>query len=46
MGCRAACARSGRLKTRALPTERTIAGVCREVGATVRGDVKFRDMNN
>ena len=42
---RAACARSGRLKTRALPTERTLARVCREAGATVRRDVKLRDMN-
>ena len=42
---RAACPRSGRLKTRALPTERTLARVCREAGATVRRDVKLRDMN-
>ena len=42
---RAACARSGRLKMRALPTERTLARVCREAGATVRRDVKLRDMN-
>ena len=41
---RAACARSGRLKTRALPTERTV-GVCREAGATVRRDWKLQDVN-
>ena len=42
---RAACPRSGRLKRRALPTEITLARVCREVGATVRRNVKLRDMN-
>ena len=30
---RAACPRSGRLRTRAVPTERTLARVCREAGA-------------
>ena len=42
---RAACARSGRLKTRALAPERTLARVCREAGATVRFNAKLRDMN-
>ena len=42
---RAACARSGRLKSRAMPTERTLARVCREAGAVVRTNVKLRDMN-
>ena len=37
---RAACARSGRLKSRAMPTERTLARVCREAGAVVRTNVK------
>ena len=40
---RAACARSGRLKRRAMPTERTLARVCREAGAVVRTIVKLRD---
>ena len=42
---RAACPRSGRLRSRALPTERTLARVCREAGATVRVNAKLRDMN-
>ena len=42
---RAACARSGRLKTRALAPERTLARVCREAGATVRYNARLRDMN-
>ena len=42
---RAACPRSGRLKRRAVPTEITLARVCREAGATVRRNVKLRDMN-
>ena len=33
---RAACPHSGRLRTRALAPERTLARVCREAGATVR----------
>ena len=37
---RAACPRSGRLKSRAQAPERTLARVCREAGATV-----LRDMN-
>ena len=32
----AACPRSGRLRTRAVPTERTLARLCREAGASVR----------
>ena len=42
---RAACPRSGRLKRRAMPTERTLARVCREAGAVVRTNVKLCDMN-
>ena len=42
---RAACPRSGRLRTRAVPTERTLARVCREAGAFVRVNAKLRDMN-
>ena len=42
---RAACSRSGRLKTRALAPERTLARVCREAGATVRYNAKLRDMD-
>ena len=42
---RAACPRSGRLKRRAVPTEITLARVCREAGATVRRNVKLRDTN-
>ena len=37
----AACPRSGRLRSRALPTERTLASVCREAGATVRLNAKI-----
>ena len=42
---RAACPRSGRLKSRAQAPERTLARVCREAGATVRFDAMSRDMN-
>ena len=42
---RAACGRSGRLRTRACPTERSLARVCREAGATVRFNTMLRDMN-
>ena len=42
---RAACARSGRLRSRALEPERTLARVCREAGATVHVNAKLRDMN-
>ena len=42
---RVGCPRSGRLKRRAVPTEITLALVCREVGATVRRNVKLRGMN-
>ena len=42
---RGACPRSGRLKSRAVPTEHTLARVCREAGAVVRSNVKLRDMN-
>ena len=41
----AACARSGRLKSRTVPTEKTLARVCREAGATARTNVKQRDVN-
>ena len=40
-----ACPHSGRLKRRAVPTERTLARECREAGATVTRNVKLRDMN-
>ena len=36
---------SGRLRTRAVAPERTLARVCREAGAIVRTNVKLRDMN-
>ena len=42
---RAACPRSGRLRTRAVGPERTVARVCREAGTTVRTNTKLRDMN-
>ena len=42
---RAECLRSGRLRTRAVPPERTLARICREAGATVRCNAKLRDMN-
>ena len=42
---RAACPRSGRLKSRAQAPERTLARVCREAGATVRFNGMLRDMN-
>ena len=42
---RASCTRSGRLKRRALPLERTVGRICREAGATVRQNVKLRDLN-
>ena len=41
----AACPRSGRLWSRAVGPERTLARVCREAGATVRCNVRLRDMN-
>ena len=42
---RAACPRSGRLRTRAGPPERTMARICREAGATVRFNTRLREMN-
>ena len=42
---RAACPHSGRLRTRALAPERTLARVCREAGASVRCNAKLFDMN-
>ena len=42
---RAACPRSGRLRSRAVAPERTMARICREAGAIVRVNVKLRDMN-
>ena len=42
---RGACPRSGRSRSRAFATERTLARTCREAGATVRVNVKLRDMN-
>ena len=42
---RAACSRSGTLRTRAIASEKTLARVCREAGATVRCNCKLRDMD-
>ena len=42
---RAACPQSGKLRTRAVGPERTLARICREAGARVRCNVKLRDMN-
>ena len=42
---RAACLRSGPLRVRAVFSERTLARVCREAGATVSCHTKLRDMN-
>ena len=42
---RAACSLSGRVKRRATPTERALARVCREAGATVRLNAYLKDMN-
>ena len=42
---RASCARSGRVKKRATPTERIVGRIFREAGATVRQNVFLRDMN-
>ena len=41
----AACSHSGRLRTRAVAPEKTLARICREAGATVRANVKLRDLN-
>ena len=41
----AACMRSGRVKKRAVPTERTVARIFREAGATVRMNAFLKDMN-
>ena len=40
---RGACPRSERLKSRVVPTERTLVRVCCEAGAVVRSNVKLRD---
>ena len=42
---RGACPQSGRLRTRAIGPERTVARICREAGAVVRTNMKLRDMN-
>ena len=42
---RAACMRTGRVKKRAMPTERVLARVFREAGARVRFNAFLRDMN-
>ena len=42
---RGACPQSGRLHTRAIGPERTVARICREAGAVVRTNMKLRDMN-
>ena len=42
---RAACTRSGRIKRRGMPIERTLARVCREAGATVKPNVMLVDLN-
>ena len=41
----AACPHSGRLRTRAVAAEKTMARMCREAGATVRANANLRDMN-
>ena len=41
---RAACARSGKLKTRAQASERSLARVCLGAGATVQYNARLRDM--
>ena len=41
---RRACTRSGRLRSRAVSTEKSLARVRRETGATVRCNPKFRDL--
>ena len=41
----AACARSGRLRTRAVGPERTPARICRDAGALVRCNTTLHDMN-
>ena len=42
---RGACMRTGRLRIRAVPLERSLARVCREAGAVVHQNALFRDMN-
>ena len=42
---RASCTRSGRIKKRATPTERTVARIFREAGGCVRQNVFLRDTN-
>ena len=42
---RGACARSGRLRAKAVGPERSLARVCREAGATVTTNTLLRDMN-
>ena len=42
----AACPRSVRLRSQAFGTERSLAWVCREAGATVICNTKLRDMND
>ena len=39
------CTRTGRIRRRAMPIERSVARICREAGATVRTNVLLRDMN-
>ena len=39
------CTRSGRLKTRSIPTEIMATRICREAGARVRTNALLRDMN-
>ena len=39
------CTRTGRIRRRAAPTERTAARICREAGAVVKTNVLLRDMN-
>ena len=42
---RAACPRTGRLKSRATPTEVALARICREAGARVRFNAYLRNLN-
>ena len=42
---RGVCPKSGRLRSRAVAPERTLARICREAGAIVRTNVMLRDTN-
>ena len=42
---RAACPRTSKLRSRAVPTERTLAPVCHETRVSIRCNATLRDMN-